>query len=296
MSPRDPSRSVAPPRRPRRALRVALAALLAGAWCASVAAPPGAVAGGSVLDGQAAPELALVEGLNGASAATTIAAFRGRVVCLKFWLTRCPVCRATLPEFQAMHDRYGRSGLVCLGVVIDRATGVGPYLQEAGWTFAVGCDPESKNAAKYGVTRYPADYVIGADGVVRASNGFPREVILEELRKQRVMEWGAVPDALRGVRDLVEDGDYGGALKQGEGLARAPGASAEVRQAVERLQGIAKQRQENRLLRADELAKAGSAAEAKAEYERVIADFAGTTLEARARERLAAFLASQKPR
>ena len=245
-------------------------------------------AGGTVLDGQAAPELTLSDGLNGASAATNFASLRGKVVCLKFWLTGCPVCRNTLPEFQRIQDRYGRSGVVCLGVVIDSADGVRPYLREAGWSFAVGCDPDGRNASRYGVHRYPADYVIGADGVVRASNGFPKDVIESELRKVRAAELGTVPAGLESVREAVEDGDYGEALRRGEAAAAAPGASSDVKQFLVKLTGIARTRLDNRLARVDALKAAGKLVEAKADAERIVADFKGTSLEAHARARFEA--------
>lgn len=259
--------------------------LVAVAWCAAPAALAGA---GADLTGREAPELTLQDGLNGASAKTTLAALRGKVVCVKFWLTHCPICQGTLPEFQAIHDRYGRSGVVCLGVVIDNAEGVGPYLKSKGWSFQVGCDPDGRSASRYGVTRYPADYVIGIDGVVRASNGFKRDVIEEELRKLRAAELGTVPAGLEGARDAVEDGDYGSGLRLAEAAAKAAGASAEVKAFAERLAGIAKVRQDNRFARADALAAAGKAVDARAELERVLADFKDTSLEARARQKLEA--------
>jgi hypothetical protein len=60
---------------------------LALAFASFAPAAPALAGGGTVLDGQAAPELALSDGLNGASAQTTFASLRGKVVCLKFWLT-----------------------------------------------------------------------------------------------------------------------------------------------------------------------------------------------------------------
>jgi peroxiredoxin len=256
-------------------------ALAAAAGVLALVSP--AFAGGANLNGRIAPELALTDGLNGASAATTLASLRGKVVCLKFWLTHCPVCQRTLPQFQEIHDRYGRSGVYCLGVVIDNAEGVGPFVRSKGYTFAVGCDPNRSNAARYGVNHYPADYVIGVDGVVRASNGFPREAIEGELRKVRALELGAVPAGLEAVRAAVEDGNYGEALRRGEAAAKAPGASAEVAAFVERLTGIASRRLENRIARAESWRAGGNVAAARSEAERIVADFAGTSLEARAR-------------
>jgi peroxiredoxin len=260
---------------------------LAVGLAAVAACPPSARAGnGSDFTGQVPPELSLSAGLNGASARTTLASLRGKVVCLKFWLTGCPVCRATLPEFQAINDRYGRSGVVCLGVVIDSAEGVSPYLKQAGWTFQVGCDPDGRNASRYGVAHYPADYVIGADGVCRQSNGFRREVIEDEVRKLRVAELGAVPPGAEAVRDAVEANDYGAALRAAEAIAKAPGASAEIQAFATRFTAIATQRQDNRFARAKAMKDAGRIVDAKAELERILADFKGTSLEARAKEQL----------
>lgn len=273
----------------RPLLRVAGLALLGlGALAAPAVLVRPADAGGNVLDGQAAPELTLAGGTNGASASTTLASLRGKVVCLKFWLTGCPICRRTLPEFQSIHDRYGRSGVVCLGVVIDSVEGVSPYLKEMGWSFAVGADPDGRNASRYGVNHYPADYVIGIDGVVRASNGFPRDVIEGELRKVRVAELGKLPAGAEGVREAVEDGDYGEALRRAEAAAKAAGASAELTEFVARFTAVATQRFENRLARVERLRADGKVVDAKGEAERILSDFRGTSLEARARERLEA--------
>jgi thiol-disulfide isomerase/thioredoxin len=274
---------------PKTSRALALVASAALAWWGT----PPAAADGRNLDGQVPPEIALTDGMNGASAATTLASLRGSVVCVKFWLPFCPVCRATLPAFQAIHDRYGRSGVVCLGIVISDVPTIAPYLREKGFTFPNGCDPARANANAYGVTRYPADYLIGIDGRVKASNGFPAHAIEEELRKHRVAEWGEVPPALAAAGEAVEDGDYGEALRIAEPLAKAEGAAQALRDAVARLVAIARRRQDNRFARADAAAQRGAWAEARGELERTLQAFRGTSLEARARERLDALLASR---
>jgi thiol-disulfide isomerase/thioredoxin len=274
--------------------RIARAVLVLALLAVPLLAPRAASADGRNLDGHPAPEMTFTDGLNGASASTSLAALRGRVVCVKFWLPFCPLCRATLPAFQALHDRYGRSGVVLLGVVISDAPTIAPYLREKGYTFPVACDPARANATIYGVTRYPADYVIGIDGRVKASNGLPVEAIEEELRKQRVAEWGDVPEALGRAREAVEDGDYGEALRIAEPLGQAADAAPPVKDAVRRLVEIATRRQDNRFARADAAVLRGAWAEAQTELERTLQSFRGTSLEVRAKSRLDAFLASRK--
>jgi hypothetical protein len=95
-----------------------------------------------------------------------------------------------------------------------------------------------------------------------------------------------VPDALAPVRDLVEANDYGSALRKAEELAKAEGASAEVKAAVGRLAAIARQRQDNRFLRVDSLTRERGRAAGLAEAQRILDDFKGTSLEARAQERV----------
>jgi peroxiredoxin len=262
-------------------------ALLAALFVGAASLP--ASAAGKNLDGRVPPEIGLMGGLNGISASTTLASLRGKVVCLKFWLTNCPVCRGTLPAFQQVQDTYGRSGVVTLGLVIDTPEGVSPYVRQQGFTFGVGCDPSANSTKGYGIDRYPADYVIGIDGVVRASNrGWPADVIEDELRKQRVAEWGTVPDALRASRDAVADGDYGTALRLAEEAAKTS-SDAAVKTAATKLATIAGQRLENRFARAEASAKAGAVREARMQLQKALTDFTGTSLETKAKERLAAF-------
>jgi peroxiredoxin len=277
-------------------MRIRLRTALLAALVVSAASLPASAAGKN-LDGRVPPEIRLTGGLNGITASTTLASLKGKVVCLKFWLTACPICRGTLPAFQAVQDQYGRSGVVTLGLVIDTPEGVTPYVRQQGFTFGVGCDPSANSTKGYGIDRYPADYVIGIDGVVRASNrGWPADVIEDELRRYRVAEWGTVPDALRGARDAVADGDYGAALRLAETAAKAPGADEAVRTATTRLAALAQQKLENRFARADASAAAGAVREARLQLQKALADFTGTSLEAKAKERLAAFDAKNPPR
>ena len=269
-------------------MRMRFALLPAAAALAVAAAAVPASAAGTNLDGRPAPEIRLAAGFNGATASTTLTSLRGKVVCLKFWLTHCPICRGTLPVFQRLHERYGKSGVYCLAVVIDRPEGVAPYLREAGWTFPVGCDPAGTYSNQYGVHHFPGDYIIGVDGIVRSSDNFSESVIAEELRKFRVAEWGEVPEALRAARDAVEDGDYGEALRQGEATAKPADAPEAVKAAVARLVEIARRRQDNRFARADAFVAAGNPAAARDVLQKVVSDFRATSLEERAKQRLGA--------
>jgi thiol-disulfide isomerase/thioredoxin len=68
------------------------------------------------LFGAAAPAWELKD-LNGN--AVKLSDFKGKVVILDFWATWCPPCRAEIPHFVELQDKYGKQGLVIVGISLD---------------------------------------------------------------------------------------------------------------------------------------------------------------------------------
>ena len=44
--------------------------------------------------------------------------FKGKVIILDFWATRCPPCRREIPDFIKLYDNYKAHGLVIIGIGI----------------------------------------------------------------------------------------------------------------------------------------------------------------------------------
>lgn len=45
--------------------------------------------------------------------------FKGKVVLLNFWATYCPPCRAEMPDFVALQDKYASKGFSVIGISVD---------------------------------------------------------------------------------------------------------------------------------------------------------------------------------
>ena len=69
---------------------------------------------GSELIGTRAPELRHLKWLN--SQPLTLEKLRGKVVLIRFWLIDCPYCQRTAPALNYLLDKYGKEGLVIIGI------------------------------------------------------------------------------------------------------------------------------------------------------------------------------------
>ena len=237
---------------------------------ATAFAPSTALAAGRNLTGSPAPEIYVPQGLFGLQSGTTLASLRGHVVVLKFFFTGCPTCRASLPEFESLYRRYASRGVQFIALAYDSASNVSYYWPRNGLTVPVAVDESGVTPGRYGISTYPTNYVIGADGVVVAYDDLRDWVIERALtsagssapapapaavglpltaREKNLKEIGDVPLALAGVRDAAAENDYGAVLRIAEKVLAAPGQSADVVAAAKRVEAIAKQRYENRLAR-----------------------------------------------
>ncbi len=264
-------------------LRVLLAASLAGLACAA-SLPRTASAEGRDLRGYAAPDIQSRSGLNGLGSGVSLAAFRGRVVVLKFWFTGCPTCRSSLPEFQSLYARYAARGVQFVALAYDDAASVTSLIRSSGYTFPVAVDPDGVSPRRYGVVSYPTNYVIGADGVVKAYNDLSISVLERELAatpasqgNHNVSELGEVPPALATVKDAAAKNDYGLVLRIAQAHLDPAKDPAVVVQAASRFATLAKTRFDRRVERIQARWGTGDYVGAYGDVRRLAADFQGTS-------------------
>jgi cytochrome c-type biogenesis protein len=114
--------------------------------------------------GQTAPDFT-VKQLDGQQ--VSLSALQGKIVLLNFWATWCGPCRAEMPSFQALADKYRTQGFEVLAVnYAEQPDAVGAFVREVGFTFRVGLDPSGVINRQYHVGGYPTSYVIGRDGAI----------------------------------------------------------------------------------------------------------------------------------
>ncbi|HZC34977.1 MAG TPA: TlpA disulfide reductase family protein, partial [Chthoniobacterales bacterium] len=106
--------------------------------------------------------------------AVDLAQLRGKVVLIDFWASWCPDCVRELPEIQRLDHAYRASGLVILGISLDRdRQAMGNFLAKKGINWPIYFDGKGRDntyAVQYGVRRIPEIWVINKEGMVETTS------------------------------------------------------------------------------------------------------------------------------
>jgi len=95
--------------------------------------------------------------------------FKGKVVVVDFWATWCPPCREEIPGYIALARKYGKDGLVIVGISLDQA---GPdvvkaFAAKTGINYPLVMGDDSVVAAFGGVEGIPTTFLIDRAGQIR---------------------------------------------------------------------------------------------------------------------------------
>jgi cytochrome c biogenesis protein CcmG, thiol:disulfide interchange protein DsbE len=119
-------------------------------------------ASASPLVGRAAPDFAL-GGIEGP--AVTLSKLRGQVVVLNFWASWCTECHEEQDALDQTWQSFRDSGMVLVGVDFeDTSDGARDYMHDAGLTYPVVEDNDSKTALAYGIRGIPETFLIDRSG------------------------------------------------------------------------------------------------------------------------------------
>jgi TonB family protein len=93
--------------------------------------------------------------------------FRGKVVLLNFWYSRCGPCVAALSEVEELSKDFKDKGLVAFGVDGENAQVAREFVKNKGYSFATLIDEGREVSRKYEVSGMPHFFIIDREGRIR---------------------------------------------------------------------------------------------------------------------------------
>jgi len=134
----------------------------------------------------------------------TMKGLRGKVVLIDFWTYSCINCIRTLPYLNAWNRRYGKDGLVIVGVHTPEfpfereAANVEAAIKTDGIEYPVVQDNEMGTWNAYGNLYWPAEYFVDAKGQVRYAHfGEGEYGEKEQVIRELLAEAGHAPGKAR---------------------------------------------------------------------------------------------------
>lgn len=120
--------------------------------------------------------------------------FRGKVILLDLWATWCPPCRAEIPGFVRLQEKYRDKGFEIVGVSLDPvdprggggAAAVAPFMKQMGINYTVWVVNSFGALGKYPLGQgYPTTYLINREGrTIKQYVGMTPESTFENEIKQ----------------------------------------------------------------------------------------------------------------
>ena len=131
--------------------------------------------------GQPAPEFTLPD-QDGNNVSLSI--YKGKVVLLNFWATWCGPCKAEIPGFVRLQEKYRDKGLVIVGYSVDdTAEKAKAYAAEYKMNYPIllGEGKEDLQDAYGPIWGLPSSFIISKDGkVCRKHIGIAPEAVFEK--------------------------------------------------------------------------------------------------------------------
>ena len=134
------------------------------------------------LRGAPAPDFAL-KSMTGEN--LRLSEYRGEVVLLNFWSSRCGMCLRQMPEVSAIYEDYRDSGLQVLAISLDHDIGkTQQTIADLHVSYPVLFDADKSVSRQYKLGSMPVVVVIDRTGVVRYVHARYRSVDRHEYRTE----------------------------------------------------------------------------------------------------------------
>ena len=113
--------------------------------------------------------------------------YSGKLVFVNFWATWCPPCRAEVPAFISMYDKYKEQGLEIIGISTDRdgKAVVQSFVEKSNVNYPIVMFNMDVISAYGGITGIPTTFIVNPEGkIVNKFVGYPGEEAFEkEIQK-----------------------------------------------------------------------------------------------------------------
>jgi peroxiredoxin len=108
--------------------------------------------------------------------------FKGKVVVISFWTTRCPICHEEIPKLNTLAAQYKNKNVVFLGLTTDNQAKVEAYVKKNPFdfnlvpnSFGILLKYAEKDRAGNILMGYPAHFVINQTGEIELkTSGFDK--------------------------------------------------------------------------------------------------------------------------
>lgn len=153
-------------------VKYSLGALIAGLFVWKIV-------GLSMAGSGAAPDFTLV---NKDGQRVSLSDYRGKVVILDFWATWCPPCKAEIPGFVKLYNKYQNEDLAIIGVSLDQTgwSDVRPFIQNYKMTYPVVLGNMDVSDAYGGIRSIPTTFVLDKTGAIQKKYvGYRPEEVFE---------------------------------------------------------------------------------------------------------------------
>ena len=108
--------------------------------------------------------------------------FRGKIVLLSFWSTRCPICQSEIPKLNRLTEKYNGKDVVFIGLTNDDQTKINAFVKKNPFNFRLTpnsfgvllkyADKDREGNINMG---YPAHFLINQKGEIELrTSGFDK--------------------------------------------------------------------------------------------------------------------------
>ena len=114
-----------------------------------------------------------------------IESYKGKVIIINFWTTWCAPCRAELPGFINIYNKYRSQDVEILGVSLDfnfDTDGLAEFIADWDINYQIVLDDRNLNQAFGGFNGVPTTFIIGKDFKAKRKHvGYINEADLEKI-------------------------------------------------------------------------------------------------------------------